>query len=401
MVASAKTQAKQQSANGEPALKLKGFKAGRNLEFDVVVPPADLSVREIHDAIPKQYFKRIMWKGFAYIARDIAQSAVAIAAMYYGGYAAIDAVDTTFNNNIASAIIRLVLWNTFWFVQGLSWTGLWVMAHECGHQSFSDSKTVNDAVGWVLHSFLLVPYHSWRITHGNHHKHTNHITKDTVFVPDQKSEVLKEAISESPIVSMFFMLVMVTVGWPAYLAFNIAGQPYDRRANHFETNSPLFRPADASDVAVSDFGCGLAALGVAVSIYQFGLSNVLCWYLIPYFWVNFWLVLITYLQHSDIRLPHYNAEEWTFVRGALATVDRDFGPALNWWLHHINDSHVIHHMFSQMPFYHAIQVTRKHARGIFGDLYLFSDRSIMGSLWESWSECRYVIPTDGVAVYRK
>jgi len=194
---------------------------------------------------------------------------------------------------------------------------------------------------------------------------------------------------------------MVTVGWPAYLAFNIAGQPYDRRANHFETTSPLFRPADASDVAVSDFGCGLTALGVAVSIYQFGFSNVLCWYLIPYFWVNFWLVLITYLQHSDIRLPHYNAEEWTFVRGALATVDRDFGPALNWWLHHINDSHVIHHMFSQMPFYHAIQVTRKHARGIFGDLYLFSDKSIMSSLWESWSECRYVIPTDGVAVYRK
>lgn len=397
MVASAKTQAKQ---SGATTKKLTGFRAGKNLEFEVVVPPADLSVREIHDAIPKQYFKRIMWKGFAYVARDILQSIATIAAMYYGGFAAIDAVDTL-NVTFASFAVRFVLWNAFWFIQGLNWTGLWVMAHECGHQSFSDSKAVNDAVGWVLHSFLLVPYHSWRITHGTHHKHTNHITKDTVFIPDQKAAILKETITESPIVSMFFMLVMVTVGWPAYLLFNVAGQDYGRRASHFETYSPLFRPADAKDIITSDIGCLLAVVGVALATTQFGIANVFCWYLMPYFWVNFWLVLITYLQHSDIRLPHYNAEEWTFVRGALATVDRDFGAPLNWWLHHINDSHVMHHMFSQMPFYHAIEVTRKHVRGILGDLYLTSDRSIMSALWESWLECRYIIPTDGIAVYRK
>jgi hypothetical protein len=36
-----------------------------------------------------------------------------------------------------------------------------VIAHECGHQAFSKWQAVNDAVGLVLHSLLLVPYYSW------------------------------------------------------------------------------------------------------------------------------------------------------------------------------------------------------------------------------------------------
>lgn len=32
----------------------------------------------------------------------------------------------------------------------------------------------------VLHSLLLVPYHSWRFSHSRHHKATGHMTKDQV-----------------------------------------------------------------------------------------------------------------------------------------------------------------------------------------------------------------------------
>lgn len=44
-------------------------------------------------------------------------------------------------------------------------TGVWVIAHECGHQAFSKYQWLNDSVGLVLHTALLVPYFSWRITH--------------------------------------------------------------------------------------------------------------------------------------------------------------------------------------------------------------------------------------------
>ena len=46
-------------------------------------------------------------------------------------------------------------------MQGGIMTGLWVVAHECGHRAFSDSELICDVVGLVLHSALLVPYHRY------------------------------------------------------------------------------------------------------------------------------------------------------------------------------------------------------------------------------------------------
>jgi len=45
--------------------------------------------------------------------------------------------------------------------QGAVCTGIWVIAHECGHGAFSEYPAVNDGVGLVFHSLLLVPYYSW------------------------------------------------------------------------------------------------------------------------------------------------------------------------------------------------------------------------------------------------
>ena len=124
---------------------------------------------------------------------------------------------------------RWAAWCLYWFGAGLSMTGLWVIAHECqfrfpffhfesssslskrrfspptsshelrelihcragGHQAFSTSKTLNNAVGFVIHSLLLVPYHSWRISHSKHHAATGHMTRDEVFIPRTRSQAVK------------------------------------------------------------------------------------------------------------------------------------------------------------------------------------------------------------------
>ena len=56
---------------------------------------------------------------------------------------------------------------------------------------------------------------------------------------------------------------------------------------------------------------------------------------------------------SHTELPHYSDDEWDWLRGALATVDRSYGRLLNTLHHHIADTHVAHHLFSTMPHYHA------------------------------------------------
>jgi omega-6 fatty acid desaturase (delta-12 desaturase) len=367
--------------------------------------PAGLTIQAIKDQIPAHYFKQNTLKSFGYLCRDLVQSVVTATVMWYGVLPATAAVAAMAPGNaLVSFAAYFVAWNLYAFVQGLNWTGIWVLAHECGHRSFSPSVWVNDAFGLVLHSALLVPFHSWRISHGNHHKHTNHTEQDTVFVPEKRSKAAAaaaEAVSESPIVSVGFIIVMLTLGWPGYLLANLTGQKYDRRANHFEPHSPLFRVSERPAVVQSVLGL-LAMFGVlGYFASQYGFVNVALWYGAPYLWVNCWLVFITYLQHSDIRIPHYTPEHWNFVRGALSTVDRNFGAPLNWWLHHINDSHVVHHLFSTMPFYNAIQVTNKHIKTICGDLYVEDHRPLAVAVWESWRNCRYIVPSEGVAYYKK
>ena len=88
----------------------------------------------------------------------------------------------------------LPLWLGYAAVTGTVAMGLWVLAHECGHGAFSDNRllqvsssaseaaceypsfysltdllahslahSLQDAVGYVLHSAMLVPYFSWQV----------------------------------------------------------------------------------------------------------------------------------------------------------------------------------------------------------------------------------------------
>ena len=50
------------------------------------------------------------------------------------------------------SFVRLAVWSLYGFWVGLFATGLWVVGHECGHQSFSESKMINNTVGWIVHS---------------------------------------------------------------------------------------------------------------------------------------------------------------------------------------------------------------------------------------------------------
>lgn len=43
------------------------------------------------------------------------------------------------------------------------------LARRSGHQSFSNNKALNDFVGNIVHSSIMVPYHGWRISHRTHH----------------------------------------------------------------------------------------------------------------------------------------------------------------------------------------------------------------------------------------
>lgn len=84
-----------------------------------------------------------------------------------------------------------------------------------------------------------------------------------------------------------------------YLLTNASGQKsYPKGTNHFTPGLPLFAPHQFGQIILSDVGIFIWLAGISTWIYQRGFLEVLTLYLIPYLWVNHWLVLITFLQVS-------------------------------------------------------------------------------------------------------
>lgn len=365
----------------------------KNRPANPPLAPPTFTLKMIKDAIPEHCFKRSLTKSLGYLATDLIKIAIF-------GYLA------TYISSPALSFLPnwspYVLWPLYWFIQGSVMTGVWVLAHECGHQSFSESELANNIVGTICHSLLLVPYHPWRVTHGLHHNNTGSCENDEVFTPTPRSAWAGEMLRETPLANLWGIFIMLTVGWiPGYLVFNATGpEKYKgKNANHFSPTAVFFKPSEYWLVVQSNIAW-FAALGLLiVAINHFGFSTVWCYYIAPYLIVNKNLVLITYLQHTDVFVPHFRGAEWNWLRGAVCTVDRDFGFLMNRALHHITDTHVCHHLFSKMPFYHAEEAT-VHIKRVLGPYYLYDATPISTACYRSFSCCQFVEDADPIVFYK-
>jgi len=376
--------------------------------------PPNFTIKELLDVIPKHCFERSALRSFSYVAMDLV-FITALATFAYNISTYVGANGSLLDGN-AGIVAKWAAWAFYWKYQGLVMTGVWVIAHECGHQSFSTSKDLNNAVGWVLHSALLVPYHSWRISHARHHAATGHCTRDEVFVPRTASDLgikkpeggydahaeswmekADDLLEDSPAYILLRVVGQQLVGFPAYLIRNASGQKwYKQNVNHFNPKAEIFDARHWGQVLWSDFGIALVIGAIVYASKQFGFMTMMAYYGIPYLAVNHWLVLITFLQHTDPMLPHYRAGEWTFVRGAICTQDRNIH---NFWTHSIADTHVLHHTKSAIPHYHAHEATEA-IKKVLGEHYLFTNEHWMVSLWKCFKQCRFVDDDGEVVFYR-
>jgi hypothetical protein len=109
------------------------------------------SKKDIRDSIPKHLFKHSYAAALYELARDLLIVSTFAVLAY-----------STLRTKEMRAVDWLG-WAVYSFFQGSAFTGLWVIAHECGHGGFSASKRLNNAVGYVLHTALLVPYYAWQV----------------------------------------------------------------------------------------------------------------------------------------------------------------------------------------------------------------------------------------------
>nr|GEW65926.1 delta(12)-fatty-acid desaturase FAD2 [Tanacetum cinerariifolium] len=123
-----------------------------------------------------------------------------------------------------------------------------------------------------------------------------------------------------------------------------------------------------------------------------GFAWVFCVYGGALMVMNAFLVTITYLHHTHASLPHYDDSEWNWMKGAFSTVDRDYG-ILNKVFHNITDTHVLHHLFSYIPHYHAMEAT-KAIRPVLGEFYQSDSTPYFVALWRESKNCLFIEPDE-------
>jgi len=362
--------------------------------------PPVITFSELNTAVPHELRTKSLTWALCFVARDVIFSIIFYSLATY--------IDT-----FVSPPIRWGLWGLYWFWQSIAWTGLWILAHEAGHGNISDDGRTNSVLGFLLHTFLFIPYFAWRHTHMVHHKYTNSQERDENYVPYTRSDVnlpeehvatstdYAELLEDAPFYILCRLFVMQLAGLQHYLMFNTRGsKAYPSGTNHFSPSSPLFRRQDSLLIVVSNIGLVCMASVLAYCVYEFGLQSVVKFYFVPYVLVNHWIVMLTYLHHSDPTIPHYRAGEWNWLRGALATVDR---PLLGWigrfFLHNISHDHVAHHLFPDVPFYNTPRVTEV-IKPLLKTHYNYDSTNTFYALYRSFAQCYFVEDHGGILFYR-
>ncbi len=328
------------------------------------------TLQQLKAAIPSECFVPSTGKSLFYFFLDIS--------IISGLYAAAHALDSWF------------FWPVFWVIQGTMFWALFVVGHDCGHGSFSRYKWLNNLIGHISHTPILVPYHGWRISHRTHHQNTGNIETDESWYPVTETKYRSMNSLEKFLRFEFLMLF----AYPVYLFKRSPERP---EASHFNPNSDLFKPSEKWDVITSTICFSLMVALLGFLTYQWGFMWLVKYYAMPYLVFVAWLDLVTYLHHTEADIPWYRGKDWYFLKGALSTIDRDYGFINN--IHHNIGTHVVHHIFLSIPHYHLL-TANEAIKPILGDYYRKSKGSILGDFWRSSRLCHFV-PDKGSPVYHK
>lgn len=356
------------------------------------------TVGELRAAVPKHCFVRDTAKSFTYVLRD---------GLVIGTFAY---MATFLSTNLWNPLNALA-WLFYAFWQGTAMTGWWVIAHECGHGAFSDHSWVNNTVGLILHTMMYVPYFSWQYSHAKHHSKTNHLLDGETHNPgtrkgfEKSFQKMIDFLGDDAFAA-FQVFVHLALGWPMYLLFNTTGaRRYmngDRIkgtdvVDHFRPWSRLFPPQWRLRVAISSLAIAAWSYVLWCAAGVYGTKTIVLMYWGPYMFTNAWLVLYTWLQHTDEGIPQFGEDEWTWIKGAaLGTVDRPYG-IFDWFHHHIGSTHVFHHLFSYAPHYHAVEATACLKKAL-GENYNYVDAHWTESMFRVAKTCHYVDGVTGVQV---
>ena len=237
----------------------------------------------------------------------------------------------------ADSLENVMILIPLWFFHGQALVGLFVLAHDCGHHSFSKIPWINTVCGHLAFAPLANGFESWKETHNHHHAHTQKKGQEI----DWSSWLLTEEDFKKTSWNINFF---TRLGYA--LPFGILFWVYINAFRRAFSESTL-------KTKLSNLFMWLIMFVIYGGLcWKFGLSGMLKYHGIPAFVAMITGYILLIIQHANHETKWFTEESWTPVKGQLeATFDVRF-PRLFEWLWLDINIHIPHHMAPRIPWYH-------------------------------------------------
>ena len=219
--------------------------------------------------------------------------------------------------------------------------------------------------------------------------------------------ILKESERGLQVWGAYQLFMHLVIGWPAYLLIGATGGYARGMTNHYlpdplttpdQPKIELFPGKWKEKVYKSDIGVATVVAAAVTATFLNGLAPVMALYGGPLLVVNAWLVCYTWLQHTDVDVPHFSDDQdYSFAQGALHSIDRPYEKllfgAIDFLHHKIGTTHVAHHFDSTIPHYKA-DVATEALRKSFPEYCLYDPTPVPEALWRVAKGCAAVSKQD-------
>lgn len=231
--------------------------------------------------------------------------------------------------------IGLGVINAFFLVR------IFIIQHDCGHQSFMKSKRWNNVVGYACSVFSGLPYKYWARVHNFHHAHSGVL--ETIDIGDIPTLTVREFKK----LSSWGRLKYKTWRNP-FITFVIAPAYYIGLSNRL----PLFRFKNWRKEIWNQFKNNVLIVGVYILLaYLVGWQRFLFVQLFLVFVFGIIAFWFFYIQHQHEHSYKQWQDNWNYVVSAIRGSSYYKLPKMWQWMTGNIGIHHIHHLSSLIPNY--------------------------------------------------
>lgn len=271
--------------------------------------------------------------------------------------------------------IALAIVNAFFLVR------IFIIQHDCGHQSFFKSKKLNNTIGFICSFFSTIPYKYWAKVHNHHHGHNGMLEEEHRDVGD----IPTLTVNEFRAAKWYGKLAYRIWRFPV-VTFIIAPIYYFIISNRF----PFFNFKSWKNVKWIQFRNNLA-IGVVYTL----LAILIGWK--KFLLIQFSLVVLFgiiafwffYVQHQhEFSYKHWK-KNWSFLISAIRGATFYKLPKVIHWLTGNIGYHHVHHLNSLIPNYNLARAVKENEilnKYVTKVTFLESLKMMFHNLWDEERE---------------